>query len=201
MLAVAVSSGFLVTWQSLCVSKARKAAGVPYPRVWVPDSGEFSDTSTESISLRVGEDVRRSVEPDTPPRSPRRRCFETILIADLFLLVQRPTRTSRLCASVSQGPSSSALRAVVSIDSFGAEVLEIAEPARGNLLIPCSSSDCAQRAHGNTLESLPFFLFSLLYVGLTKPVTAAILGALWMSGRVLYTIGYNTGIPKNRMWG
>ncbi|ORY55318.1 hypothetical protein BCR35DRAFT_310080 [Leucosporidium creatinivorum] len=61
--------------------------------------------------------------------------------------------------------------------------------------------NCAQRAHGNTLESLPFFLFSLIYVGLSKPVTAAVLGALWVSGRVLYTIGYTSGIPSNRMWG
>ncbi|KAM0792479.1 hypothetical protein ACM66B_005153 [Microbotryomycetes sp. NB124-2] len=58
--------------------------------------------------------------------------------------------------------------------------------------------NCTQRAHGNTLESLPTFLFSLLFVGLTYPRAATALGATWLVGRVLYTIGYASGVPARR---
>lgn len=61
--------------------------------------------------------------------------------------------------------------------------------------------NCAQRAHLNTLESLPFFLFSLLFTGLRHPHYAASCGAIWVVGRVLYTIGYNTGDPAKRSRG
>ncbi|KAK4053084.1 hypothetical protein OIV83_001819 [Microbotryomycetes sp. JL201] len=58
--------------------------------------------------------------------------------------------------------------------------------------------NCAQRAHGNTLENLPTFLFNLLFVGLTYPRAATALGATWLVGRVLYTIGYTSGVPAKR---
>ncbi|PLW19118.1 hypothetical protein PCASD_02233 [Puccinia coronata f. sp. avenae] len=58
--------------------------------------------------------------------------------------------------------------------------------------------NCAQRAHANTLEALPFFLFSLLFTGLRHPRFAASCGALWVTGRIAYTLGYNTGVPAKR---
>ncbi|KAH9461089.1 hypothetical protein Pst134EA_017398 [Puccinia striiformis f. sp. tritici] len=61
--------------------------------------------------------------------------------------------------------------------------------------------NCAQRAHANTLESLPFFLFSLLFTGLRHPRFAASCGALWVVGRFVYTLGYNTGDPSKRARG
>ncbi|KAA1068434.1 hypothetical protein PGT21_025152 [Puccinia graminis f. sp. tritici] len=61
--------------------------------------------------------------------------------------------------------------------------------------------NCAQRAHANTLESLPFFLFSLLFTGLRHPRFSASCGALWVVGRVFYTLGYNTGDPAKRSRG
>lgn len=61
--------------------------------------------------------------------------------------------------------------------------------------------NCCQRAHANTLESLPYFLFALLHVGVVLPRTAATLGATWIVGRVLYTVGYSTGNPAKRQWG
>ncbi|KAH9818680.1 hypothetical protein DFH28DRAFT_888036 [Melampsora americana] len=61
--------------------------------------------------------------------------------------------------------------------------------------------NCAQRAHANTLESLPFFLFSLLFTGLRYPRFAAGCGATWVIGRLFYTIGYATGDPSKRIRG
>jgi len=61
--------------------------------------------------------------------------------------------------------------------------------------------NCAQRSHANTLESLPFFLFSLLFTGLRHPRFSASCGGLWVVGRLLYTMGYNTGDPSKRSWG
>ncbi|KAI8458015.1 hypothetical protein BY996DRAFT_6874574 [Phakopsora pachyrhizi] len=61
--------------------------------------------------------------------------------------------------------------------------------------------NCAQRSHQNTLETLPFFLFSLLFSGLRYPRFSASCGAIWVLGRVVYTLGYNTGDPSKRVRG
>ncbi|CAO1636679.1 unnamed protein product [Sympodiomycopsis kandeliae] len=61
--------------------------------------------------------------------------------------------------------------------------------------------NCVQRSHGNTLENMPTFLFSLLFAGLKHPKVATALGATWLAGRILYTIGYNSGEPKARVKG
>ncbi|EJC99659.1 membrane-associated proteins in eicosanoid and glutathione metabolism [Fomitiporia mediterranea MF3/22] len=65
--------------------------------------------------------------------------------------------------------------------------------------------NCAQRAHQNTLESVPHVILSVLVTGLKYPHLAAALGGAWVIGKVLYTIGYSTGDPNkvrvdNRYW-
>lgn len=74
----------------------------------------------------------------------------------------------------------------------------IAEAARS---ASAKTFNCTQRAHANTLESLPYFLFALTHVGVVMPRLAASLGATWIVGRVLYTLGYATGNPAKRQWG
>jgi len=58
--------------------------------------------------------------------------------------------------------------------------------------------NCAQRAHQNTLESLPLVLFTTLLSGAYYPLTAASLCGVWVAGRIGYTIGYSTGVPAKR---
>merc|ERR1711981_1184136 len=58
--------------------------------------------------------------------------------------------------------------------------------------------NCTQRAHQNTLETLPFVLFSTLLTGLQYPRVAAGACAAYVLGRVLYTVGYTSGDPKKR---
>ena len=61
--------------------------------------------------------------------------------------------------------------------------------------------NCYQRAHQNTLESVPFYLSLLLAAGIRYPCYAAGFGAAWLVGRVAYTIGYSTGNPEARIPG
>ncbi|EIW83550.1 membrane-associated proteins in eicosanoid and glutathione metabolism [Coniophora puteana RWD-64-598 SS2] len=61
--------------------------------------------------------------------------------------------------------------------------------------------NCAQRAHQNTLESLPTVLISTAIAGVQFPTYAAAGLGLWVAGRVLYTIGYSTGEPAKRSRG
>ncbi|SCV69527.1 BQ2448_2547 [Microbotryum intermedium] len=71
----------------------------------------------------------------------------------------------------------------------------------GRRLALTTHADCTQRAHGNTLEAIPFFLFSLIQVGLSHPRAAAVLGSIWLAGRVAFTIGYSSGDPSKRYYG
>lgn len=49
----------------------------------------------------------------------------------------------------------------------------------------------AVRAHSNTLEWIPVFLPSLwLFAIYCSPAWAAVLGALWLVGRIAYFVGY-----------
>ena len=61
--------------------------------------------------------------------------------------------------------------------------------------------NCAQRVHQNTLEQLPFYLIGLLLGGIRHTEYAVICGALFLIGRVIYSIGYYTGNPDNRIPG
>ena len=51
-------------------------------------------------------------------------------------------------------------------------------------------------AHQNTLEVLPQILLFQALGGLKYPTVTAGLAAVWVAGRVVYTLGYVTGDPK-----
>lgn len=60
--------------------------------------------------------------------------------------------------------------------------------------------NCVQRAHQNTLESLPIAVIGTLVTGLRFPILAASLMGTWTLARVLYTRGYATGDPDERTY-
>merc|ERR1712141_326431 len=62
-------------------------------------------------------------------------------------------------------------------------------------------SNCYQRVHQNTLERIPLFLAILLLAGLFNSIIAAVIGAIWVAGRVIYSVGYYSGVPNNRIVG
>ena len=61
--------------------------------------------------------------------------------------------------------------------------------------------NCYQRVHQNTLERVTVFLVILLAAGLFNAKMAAAFGFIWLAGRIIYSIGYYSGIPKNRIVG
>jgi len=61
--------------------------------------------------------------------------------------------------------------------------------------------NCVQRAHQNTLENYPQFLFFLTTAGLSHPVLASLAGVIYLAGRIAFAKGYYTGNPENRRWG
>ena len=50
-----------------------------------------------------------------------------------------------------------------------------------------------QRAHQNTLENYPQFLFLLGTGGISHPVLSSVAGLIWLAGRLAFAKGYYTG--------
>lgn len=73
-----------------------------------------------------------------------------------------------------------------------------AEKAEAAASPAAAKFNCVQRAHQNTLESIPFVLLTTILSGLKFPYLTASFGGAWVIGRVLYTIGYATGDPAKR---
>jgi len=63
---------------------------------------------------------------------------------------------------------------------------------------PKSVFNCVQRGHQNYLEGLPGFLLTLGIAGVQFPLISSALGVIYLAGRIVYAIGYSTGIPENR---
>nr|XP_023698261.1 microsomal glutathione S-transferase 3-like [Paramormyrops kingsleyae] len=61
--------------------------------------------------------------------------------------------------------------------------------------------NCIQRAHQNTLEVYPQWLIFQTIAGLVYPMTASVLGVIWVTSRFSYAWGYYTGNPVKRMNG
>ncbi|KAI0317603.1 hypothetical protein OF83DRAFT_124155 [Amylostereum chailletii] len=55
--------------------------------------------------------------------------------------------------------------------------------------------NCKQRAHQNTLEHMPTLLIATLIAAIRYPKLAAAACGTWSLGRILYTIGYSSGVP------
>ncbi|KAF8898957.1 hypothetical protein BD779DRAFT_1666708 [Infundibulicybe gibba] len=73
-----------------------------------------------------------------------------------------------------------------------------AEKAEADASRDANYFNCAQRAHQNTLESIPILYLTTVLTGLRYPVLAASACAFWVVGRISYTRGYLTGDPANR---
>ncbi|KAM8833088.1 microsomal glutathione S-transferase 3b isoform 2-T2 [Synchiropus picturatus] len=61
--------------------------------------------------------------------------------------------------------------------------------------------NCIQRAHQNTLEVYPQWLVFQTIAALVYPLSASVLGAIWVTSRFSYAWGYYTGDPAKRMNG
>ncbi|CAG09920.1 unnamed protein product, partial [Tetraodon nigroviridis] len=61
--------------------------------------------------------------------------------------------------------------------------------------------NCFQRAHQNTLEVYPQWLVFQTIAALVYPLSASVLGAIWVTSRFSYAWGYYTGDPSKRMNG
>ncbi|XP_029973447.1 microsomal glutathione S-transferase 3b [Salarias fasciatus] len=61
--------------------------------------------------------------------------------------------------------------------------------------------NCIQRAHQNTLEVYTQWLLFQTIAGLVYPLSASVLGVIWVTSRFSYAWGYYTGDPSKRMKG
>lgn len=64
--------------------------------------------------------------------------------------------------------------------------------------------NCAQRAHSNYLENQPTASIAMLVAGIQYPKTAAVMGAGWILGRIIFATGYTNprmANGKGRLYG
>jgi glutathione S-transferase len=61
--------------------------------------------------------------------------------------------------------------------------------------------NCYQRSHQNFSENYASVMIGMILGGLKHPVVAAVGGLVWLVGRVVYALGYQTGNPKLRARG
>src|SRR5215469_4538496 len=88
---------------------------------------------------------------------------------------------------------------------FSMAVIVSRTRVRTGVLPPRMSGDPslerAVRAHANTLEWMPLYLPAMwLFAVYWSPLWAAILGAIWIAGRILYFFGY-LAAPEKRFPG
>ncbi|KAK7022832.1 hypothetical protein VNI00_016913 [Paramarasmius palmivorus] len=76
-----------------------------------------------------------------------------------------------------------------------------ADKAQEEASFDAKKFNCAQRAHQNTLESIPIIYLTTALSAVEYPVLAASLCGLWTVSRVFYTRGYITGDPQKRLRG
>lgn len=74
----------------------------------------------------------------------------------------------------------------------------------GKTWLPKSADFCfyrlAQRAHANFTENHTSFLVALTISGLRSPVASAMAGAAWVTGRIIYALGYTSNAgPDGRV--
>lgn len=73
-----------------------------------------------------------------------------------------------------------------------------ADKAEAEASLAAKKFNCAQRAHQNTLESIPPLYVSALITALKYPIPAAVGLGLWSVSRIAYTAGYTSGDPAKR---
>nr|XP_046269604.1 microsomal glutathione S-transferase 3-like [Scatophagus argus] len=61
--------------------------------------------------------------------------------------------------------------------------------------------NCIQRAHQNTVEVYALWLVFHTIAALVYPLSASVLGVIWVTSRFSYAWGYYTGDPAKRMNG
>ncbi|WOO80076.1 Microsomal glutathione S-transferase 3 [Vanrija pseudolonga] len=61
--------------------------------------------------------------------------------------------------------------------------------------------NCAQRAHGNTLENVPSVIALFGFLSVFHPIVATSAVVVWVFGRVFYTLQYAAGNPAKRNGG
>ncbi len=84
---------------------------------------------------------------------------------------------------------------LVGLVCFGMALAVARAHARTGILAPAMTGDAylerCIRAHINTLEWIPIFLPAMwLFAVYWSPAWAAVLGGVWLIGRILYFLGY-----------